>query len=76
MRRFSQLAMPTLLFAALVSQVQPSRAAAAYYDDCANESSTDGSRDEAVADYDIAMTSVWSREPCCSSNSPYPCECS
>ena len=59
MRRFSQLAMLALLFAALVSQVHPSCLAAACYD-CANESSSDGSRDEAVADYDLAMTSVWS----------------
>ena len=59
MRRFSQLAMLALLFAALVSQVHPSCLATAYCD-CANESSSEGNPDDAVADYDIAMTSVWS----------------
>lgn len=59
MRRFSQLAMLTLLFAALVSQVQPPRFAAAC-SDCANESSSEGNLDDAVAAYDIAMPSVWS----------------
>ena len=59
MRRFSQLAMLALLFADSVSQVHPSCLAAACYD-CANESSSEGNRDDAVADYDIGMTSVWS----------------
>ena len=59
MRRFSQLAMLALLFAALVSQVHPSCLAAACYD-CDNESSSEENRDDAVADYDLAMTSVWS----------------
>lgn len=59
MRPFSQLAMLALLFAALVSQIQTSRSAAAYYD-CPNESSSEGNLCEAVADSDIAMTGVWS----------------
>ena len=57
MRRFSQLAMLALFFAALVSRLEPNSFVAAYQD-CPDESSCEGNPD--VAGYDIATIRVWS----------------